>query len=334
MISSPAVILLVALALAYVYLNGVHDSSNMVATVISSRAMGSRAALLMTAAAVFAGPFLLGVGVANTIGSQVIAPETVRLEIVLAALAGAIVWSGVTWVLGIPSSSSHALIGGMIGAALSGAGASSIQIIGLEKVLAALFLSPLAGLFAGFGITRAVFFLARHATPRANGFFKRAQIATSLILAVSYGANDAQKTMGIITLGLVGAGAIDSFGVPDWVKFISAAGLALGSATGGWRLIRTLGGRFFKIKPVDGFCTQAASAMVVFGVSLIGGPVSTTQVVSTAIMGVGAAERINKVRWGVAMDIALAWLVTIPGTAVLAAGFYWVGVRLSPILFR
>lgn len=327
---SPALIMLVVLALLYVYLNGVHDSSNLVATMISSRAMGARTALLMTAIAVFVGPFLLGVAVANTIG-QVIKPEAVQLEMILSALAAAIVWGGATWKIGIPSSSSHALIGGMLGAALAGAGPSAIQISGLQKVLAALFWSPFFGLVAGFVITRMVFFLARNATPRANTLFKLAQIPTSLTLAVSYGANDAQKTMGIITLGLMSAGVLDSFYVPQWVVFVSAAGIALGSATGGWSLIRTLGGKFFKIKPVDGFCAQAASDVVVLGASLAGGPVSTTQVVSTAIMGVGAAERISKVRWGVAKDITLAWLITIPGTAVLAALFYWVGMRISPL---
>lgn len=325
---SANLIALVGLALIYVYLNGVHDSSNLVSTVISSRAMGGRSALMMTAAAVFIGPFLLGVAVANTIGAEMIDPNAISLEIVLAALTSAIVWGVATWILGIPSSSSHALVGGMVGAAWAGAGFASIQLGGLEKVLIALFISPLLGLVAGFVITRLVFFLAWNAHPRINYFFKRAQVATSLFLAIIYGANDAQKTMGIITLGLVTAGWLDTFQVPGWVTFVSALGIALGSATGGWSLIRTLGGGFYRIKPVDGFCAQLASDVVVLGASLVGGPVSTTQVVSTAIMGVGAAERVTKVRWGVARDITLAWVLTIPATALLAAGIYWAGMRV------
>ena len=322
-----ALILLIILAIIFDFLNGIHDSSNIVATMISSRAVRPRTALGLTAAAEFVGPFLFGVAVAKTIGSDVINSETINLTLVMVALLSAILWNLITWFLGIPSSSSHALIGGMIGAAMIGGGLNTVIWTGLQKVLIALFISPLLGLFGGYLFTRLVFFLARSATPRINWLFKRSQLLTAVALAFSHGTNDAQKTMGVITLGLVTAGVLPTFEVPLWVMLISATSLALGTALGGWRLIRTLGGKFYKIKPVDGFCAQATATTIVLGASLLGGPVSTTQVVSSAIIGVGAADRLNKVRWNVAGEILVAWLVTIPATALVAAGIYAIILR-------
>ena len=322
-----ALILLIILAIIFDFLNGIHDSSNIVATMISSRAVSPRTALGLTAAAEFVGPFLFGVAVAKTIGSDVINSETINLTLVMVALLSAILWNLITWFLGIPSSSSHALIGGMIGAAMIGGGLNTVIWTGLQKVLIALFISPLLGLFGGYLFTRLVFFLARSATPRINWLFKRSQLLTAVALAFSHGTNDAQKTMGVITLGLVTAGVLPTFEVPLWVMLISATSLALGTALGGWRLIRTLGGKFYKIKPVDGFCAQATATAIVLGASLLGGPVSTTQVVSSAIIGVGAADRLNKVRWNVAGEILVAWLVTIPATALVAAGIYAIILR-------
>ena len=322
-----ALILLIILAIIFDFLNGIHDSSNIVATMISSRAVSPRTALGLTAAAEFTGPFLFGVAVAKTIGSDVINSETINLTLVMVALLSAILWNLITWFLGIPSSSSHALIGGMIGAAVIGGGVDAVIWTGLQKVLIALFISPLLGLFGGYLFTRLVFFLARSATPRINWLFKRSQLLTAVALAFSHGTNDAQKTMGVITLGLVTAGVLPTFEVPLWVMLISATSLALGTALGGWRLIRTLGGKFYKIKPVDGFCAQATATTIVLGASLLGGPVSTTQVVSSAIIGVGAADRLNKVRWNVAGEILVAWLVTIPATALVAAGIYAIILR-------
>ena len=322
-----ALILLIILAVIFDFLNGIHDSSNIVATMISSRAVSPRTALGLTAAAEFVGPFLFGVAVAKTIGSDVINSETINLTLVMVALLSAILWNLITWFLGIPSSSSHALIGGMIGAAMIGGGLNTVIWTGLQKVLIALFISPLLGLFGGYLFTRLVFFLARSATPRINWLFKRSQLLTAVALAFSHGTNDAQKTMGVITLGLVTAGVLPTFEVPLWVMLISATSLALGTALGGWRLIRTLGGKFYKIKPVDGFCAQATATAIVLGASLLGGPVSTTQVVSSAIIGVGAADRLNKVRWNVAGEILVAWLVTIPATALVAAGIYAIILR-------
>jgi PiT family inorganic phosphate transporter len=321
---SPTLIALIGLALIFDFLNGIHDSSNIVATMISSRAFSPRAALGLAAAAEFSAPFLFGVAVARTIGEDIVEPGTISLEVILAALIAAITWNLLTWWLGIPSSSSHALIGGIIGSVVVGAGLGVIQLAGIEKVLLALFLSPLVGLLGGYLFTKLVYFLVQGASPKINWFFKRSQIISALGLAFSHGSNDAQKTMGIITLGLVSSGVLESFRVPLWVIAVSAGAIALGTLFGGWRLIRTLGGKFYKIQPVHGFSAQTTSALVILSASLLGGPVSTTHVVSTAIMGVGAADRINKVRWGVAGEILVAWLVTIPATALLAAGVYWV----------
>jgi PiT family inorganic phosphate transporter len=326
------IVALIVLAVIFDFLNGFHDSSNIVATMISSRAFRPRVALGVTALAEFTGPFIFGVAVAKTIGHDIVEPGTITVAVIMAALLSAILWNLLTWYLGIPSSSSHALIGGIIGAVAVGAGLEAIQLSGLQKVLLALFISPIIGLMAGFLFTKLVFFLARGASPRINWFFKRSQIVTAVALGLSHGTNDAQKTMGVIALGLVTAGYLADFYVPTWVIALSAGAIALGTALGGWRLIKTLGGKFYKIRPVHGFSSQVTSAGVILGASLVGGPVSTTQVVSSSIMGVGSAERLSKVRWGVAGNIAVAWIVTIPATALVAAGLYWLGVRVTPVL--
>jgi PiT family inorganic phosphate transporter len=326
------IIALIITALIFNFLNGLHDSSNIVATMISSRALSPSAALGITAIAEFAAPFLFGVAVAKTIGQDIVVPGTVTIEVIFAALLSAILWNIFTWFFGIPSSSSHALVGGLIGAVGMGAGLRTLQSNGMEKILIALLISPIIGLGAGYLFTKLVFFLAKGASPRINWFFKRSQILTSLALALSHGTNDAQKTMGIIALALVTTGYLTQFQIPTWVIALSAGAIALGTFCGGWRLIKTLGGRFYKIRPVHGFSTQVTSATVILGAALLGGPVSTTQVVSSAIMGVGSAERLSKVRWGVAGNIAAAWLLTIPATALVAAGLYWAVLRMAPAL--
>jgi len=293
-----SLILMIGLALVYAFLNGIHDSSSIVATMISSRAIQPRAALLLTAVAEFAGPFVFGIAVANTIGRDIANPQSLNLQVIIAALLSAIVWNIITWVLGIPSSSSHALIGGIIGAVAMGAGFHAIQLSGVIKVLAALFVSPILGFFAGYLFAQLVYALSWKATPRINGVFKKLQIITSFGLGLSHGSNDAPKSMGLITLGLLISGNINSFIVPPWVVLAGATAIALGTAVGGWQLIRTLGSKFYRIRPIHGFASQASSAIVILTASLLGGPTSTTQVVSTAIMGVGAAGRVSKVRWG------------------------------------
>jgi PiT family inorganic phosphate transporter len=238
------------------------------------------------------------------------------------ALSSAILWNLLTWYFGWPSSTSHALIGGLIGAVVAAEGFHTIHMAGLDKVLLALFVSPILGLVIGFLVLKTIYFLARGATPKINIFFKRSQVVTSLALALSHGTNDAQKTMGVVAMAMVTTGYAAEFHIPWWVIALSAGAIALGTATGGWRLIKTLGGKFYKIRPVHAFGSQITSASIILGAALLGGPVSTTQVVSSAIMGAGSADRVSKVRWTVARDIAIAWVLTIPVSALAAAGFY------------
>ncbi len=315
--------IVIGLALIFDFLNGVHDSSNIVATMIASRAFRPGTALGLTAVANFFGPFLFGVAVAVTIGEEVAQSTALNLDVLIACLFGAIVWNVLTWVMGIPSSSSHALIGGMVGAVLAGAGFDALKLQGLEKVIIALVTSPILGFLFGFIFTRIIYFLVQNASNGINEFFKRGQLVTALGMAFSHGTNDAQKTMGIITLSLLIGGYIDEFKVPFWVIGLSAGAIALGTALGGWKLIRTLGGKFYKIRPIHSFSTQLTSSFVILSASFLGLPVSTSQVVSSAIIGVGSSERFGKVRWSVAEEIVMAWIITIPASALISAGVYW-----------
>ncbi|MBM4387057.1 MAG: inorganic phosphate transporter [Deltaproteobacteria bacterium] len=309
---------------------------------ISSRAISPPRALLITAICEFIGPFIFGVAVATTIGNEIVSGEMLTIPIIFTALIAAIIWNLATWYLGIPSSSSHALIGGIIGSALmanflsllyAGGVVSTDNLVkvtsilktgGLLKVLGALLFSPLIGFISGFVVLKMIFFFARNAHPGINWFFNKGQVLTSIGLALSHGTNDAQKTMGVITMGLLAAGGISEFKVPFWVVAACASAIALGTALGGWRLIKTIGGKFYKIRPVHGFTAQISSGSVILAASLLGGPVSTTQVVSSTVMGAGSAERFSKVRWGVGRQIATAWILTIPVTALIAGLFYLV----------
>jgi len=320
---SNQLVVVIILALIFEFLNGMRDSSNIVATMIASRAFHPGTALGLTAIAEFLGPFLFGVTVAKTIGSDIVDSHILTLNALAACLLGAVIWNLITWFFGIPSSSSHALIGGLVGAVFVSGGLGAIKVQGLYKVLIALFTSPFIGFVVGFIVLRIIYFLVQNATPRINELFSRGQFFTAVGLAFSHGTNDAQKTMGVITLGLIIAGQLSEFKVPFWVIFLSASTMALGTALGGWRLIRTLGGKFYKIRPVHSFATQMTSAIVILTASLVGLPVSTTQVVSSAIIGVGASERFGKVRWGVVTDILTAWIITIPASALFSAGIYW-----------
>jgi inorganic phosphate transporter, PiT family len=314
-----AFFVLIALALLFNFLDGFNDSSNIVATVISSRAMPPRLALSLVAVAEFCGPFVFGVAVAGTIGKSLIAASAASLTVLVAAIGAACIWDIFVSLAGIPSSSSHALVGGMIGATVIASGFQALLLPGLLKVAIALFISPVIGLGMGYLFTHLIFYLARDADMKANEFFKRAQFVTAFSLGLSHGANDAPKAMGVITLGLIAIKAIPNFQVPLWVIAMGAAAVALGTSIGGWRTIKTLGIGIFKVKPVHGFCTQAASAVVILAADLLGGPVSSTQVIGSALLGVGAAERPNMVRWNVAGQIAIAWLLTIPASAAIAA---------------
>ncbi len=318
----PLLIIFIAIALLFDFLNGFHDSANVVATTIASNAMSPRAALSISALTNFIGPFLFGVAVATTIGTEVVSAEAVTVPTAMAALLSAIVWNLITWWFGIPSSSSHALIGGFVGAALIGFGTSAIQIEGLTKVLLALFISPILGFIFGFIILAIILWIGRGFSPRVNEFFRKGQWITTVTLGLSHGTNDAQKTMGILTFGLVAFGVLDEFVVPTWVIAASASAIALGTALGGWRLIKTMGAGFYRIRAVHAFSSQVAGTIVILGAALVGGPVSTTQVISSTIVGAGSAERVNMVRWGLAGQIAMAWLLTIPATFILGAVFY------------
>jgi len=319
---SPEAILLVLIALVFGFYNGLHDSSNVVATVISTRAMRPRLALWMAAIANGVGPLLFGVAVAETIGHEVVAERAVTLPVVYAALLAAILWNVITLKLGIPSSTSHALIGGMVGPVVAGYGTGAILTSGLLKVLLTLFLSPFLGMIAGYWIIKLCFFLARGASPRVNVWFQRGQIVTAATLALSHGTNDAQKTMGIIALGLMATGHMATFSIPLWVILASAVAMGAGTLFGGWSLIRTLGAGFYRLRPVHGFSAQMASSAVILGAALMGGPVSTTHVVSSAIVGAGSAERVQKVRLGVVNQIVVSWFLTIPAAAALGALLY------------
>ncbi len=316
-------LVVIVLAMLFGFFNGMRDSSSIVATMISSRAFHPRAALGVTALAEFVGPFLFGTGVARTIGGDIVQSEVLTLQVLISCLLGALLWSLITWILSIPSSSSHALAGGLVGSVAISAGWGAIKLGGLYKVLLALFVLPLVGFLVGFIILRLIYSLAYGASPAINDFFKSGQLLTAVALAVSHGTNDAQKTMGIITLGLIIGRQIDQFSVPFWTILVSAAVMSLGTLFGGWRLIRTLGGKFYKIRPVHSFAIQLSSAIIVLAASVTGLPASTTQVVSSSIIGVGSSERLGKVRWGVADDILTAWVVTIPASALFSAGIYW-----------
>jgi PiT family inorganic phosphate transporter len=268
------------------------------------------------------GPFLFGVAVATTIGTEVVSEEAMTVPTAMAALLSAIIWNLVTWWFGIPSSSSHALIGGFVGAAVVGFGIESLQIEGLTKVLLALFLSPILGFVIGYFVMGFFLLIGHMLSPKVNEFFRRGQWITTVTLGLSHGTNDAQKTMGIMTFGLVAFGILAEFEVPTWVIIASATAISLGTVFGGWRLIRTMGAGFYRIRPVHAFSSQISSTIVILGAALLGGPVSTTQVISSTIVGAGSAERANMVRWGLARQIATAWLITIPTTMILGGVIY------------
>jgi inorganic phosphate transporter, PiT family len=317
-----AVFIILTLAAVFGILSGYRDSANIVATMISSRAIGPQRALFVAALSSAIGPFIFGLSVATTIGRDFISPSIASLPVVMAALIAAIVWNTITAWLGIPSSSMHALVGGLFGAAIVAGGWDAINPAGLGKILLSLLISPFLGLISGYIIMKLILLLAANASPRINSVFKRGQLITVVLLGLSYGANDGQKTIGAMTIGLIAAGSLTSFQIPIEIVLLGAASIALGMSIGGWRLIRTLGGRFYTVRPVHAFSEQLASTIVVLGAAAIGGPVSTSQVVSTSIMGTGGAERLSKVRWPAANSIVLAWILTLPTSAALAAGIF------------
>ncbi len=317
-------IFVVLLIFGYGYLDGVLVSASIVSTTISSRALNSQKAFWLAAVSVFVGPFLLGTAVANTIGAQLIAPEATTLPVIGAGLIGAMLWSLFALWRGLPVSISQALIGGLIGAAWTGFGQQAILAQGLTKTLLALFISPVLGLLVSFILVKLTYWTCRSATPRLNVWLKRAQVFLTVLKAISFSANDSQKSMGVLVLVLVASGSMKAFEVPLWVVAFSAAALGLGTLVGSWRLIHTMGGKFYKIRPVHGFGADLASDLILFGAAILGGPVSGSQIVTTAIVGAGSADRIQKVRWGVLRDIFTAWLLTIPLSGLVSALSYLV----------
>ena len=325
-------LVVLGLAIAFDYINGFHDTANAIATSVSTRALKPAYAIAMSATANFFGA-LTGTAVAETVGAGLvnIQPNIDGQVVIAAALIGAIAWNLLTWRLGIPSSSSHALIGGLLGAVLAATGFGAWQMTGiLNKVLIPLVGSPVVGFAVGLLLMALLFNIFRRAHPgRLNGVFRRLQVLSAAYMAFSHGSNDGQKTMGIMTLALVTAGVLDSFEVPLWVIVTAATAISLGTAAGGWRIIKTMGTKVVKLDPVHGFAAETTAATVIFGASQLGMPVSTTHVISSAIMGVGSSDRFKTVRWAVARSIVTAWVLTLPASGLVAAIAYLV---LNPIL--
>jgi len=319
-------IIVVVLALTFDFINGFHDTANAIATCVSTRAMPPRAAILMAAVLNFVGA-LYSTGVAKTIAKDIVNPAEVTTQVMIAALIGAIVWNILTWYFGIPSSSSHAIIGGVMGAGIAKAGFGIIQVAGVLKIVLALVTSPLIGMGLGFVIMKTLYWLFGDLPPgKVNRGFHRLQIFSAALLSFNHGSNDAQKAMGIITLALVAAGMQSALDVPTWVKVSCATAMGLGTAMGGWRIIRTLGVKIFKLEPIHGFAENLSSSLVIYTATAFPGlhlPVSTTHIVSGSIMGVGAAKRIRAVRWGVAQQMLLAWILTIPCSATVSLLSYY-----------
>ena len=329
----PLLILVVLVALVFDFTNGAHDCANAIATVVSTKALSPRTAVLAAAGLNLLGA-LLGEEVAVTLGAGIVNPDAVAGSHILvpAALVGAIVWNLLTWRYGIPSSSSHALIGGLIGAALAHAGTSSLNGMSiLKKVVVPLICSPLAGFFMGFlvmGLITLLLFRANRG--KVNKAFYRLQILSSAFMATSHGLNDAQKTMGVITLALLLFGHIETVHVPLWVKIACALAMGAGTAVGGWKIIRTMGHRIFKLEPVHGFAAESSAALVITGASMFGAPISTTHTITACIFGVGSTKRLSAVRWGVAGNLLVAWILTLPASALVAGLSFYLLHLLAP----
>jgi inorganic phosphate transporter, PiT family len=316
-----SLVVVILLAVAFDYINGFHDTANAIATSVATRALRPRHAILMATAFNFIGAFA-GTAVAKTIGAGLVDETTTTQAVVAAALIGAITWNLITWYLGLPSSSSHALIGGLLGATIVAAGFGALKLDGLfNKVLVPMVSSPVIGFTGAFLLMLAIYWIFRNAKrkPMARRF-RRLQVISAGYMAFSHGSNDAQKTMGIITLALFAAGAIPTIDVPFWVIVVSATAISLGTAVGGWRIMATMGHRVVDLEPVHGFAAETTAATVILGAAQFGAPVSTTHVISSAIMGVGSARGPKGVRWGVARRILLAWIITIPAAGLVAAG--------------
>ncbi len=318
------IIFLVFLALAFDFLNGFHDSANSIATIVSTRVLSPRLAVLWAAFFNFIAIFFFGLHVANTIGKGIIDISIVDTQVIFGTLMAACIWNLITWYFGLPTSSSHALIGGLIGAGLAKAGFEALVWSGILRTATFIIISPILGLFLGVVIGIIVYQLFRRSTPsKVDHVFKKGQLVSAALYSLGHGGNDAQKTMGIIASLLFSAGLLgDKFYVPMWVIIACYAAIALGTMFGGWRIVKTMGQKVAKLRPVDGFCAETGAACTLFLSSSFGIPVSTTHTITGAIMGVGSVRRISAVRWGVAGRIVWAWILTIPCSATISAVMY------------
>ena len=318
------IFVVIILALVFDFINGFHDTANAIATSVSTRALNPNHATIMAACLNFLGA-MVSTGVAKTIGGDIVSfPGLIDEKVIIAALTGAIFWNLLTWRLGLPSSSSHALIGGLIGAVLISVGVEGLNWHGIGKIILALILSPAIAFVTGIVVMNIIFRVFERYSPHVlNDKFRKLQVVSAAMIAFSNGSNDAQKSMGIITLALFSGGFISEFEVPTYVKVMCALAMAMGTATGGWRIIKTVGGKIFKLEPPSGFAADLNSSSVVFSATLLNLPVSTTHVVSGSIMGVGTAKRINAVHWNVAQQMVKAWGITIPITAAIGASAFF-----------
>jgi len=328
--SFEVLVFLIVVALAFDFMNGFHDAANSIATVVSTRVLKPHQAVLLAAAFNFIALFVFHLKVATTVGKGIIDPEIIDHYVVFGALSGAIAWNLITWYYGIPSSSSHALIGGLIGAALAKAGAWALVPSGILKTVAFIFISPVVGFLFGGLLMFIVSALFMRSTPqRVDRWFRRLQLVSASLYSLGHGGNDAQKTAGIIWMLLIAAGTLGpAEPIPLWVVTACYITIALGTAFGGWRIVKTMGQRITKLKPVGGFCAETGGAMMLFIATTLGIPVSTTHTITGAIVGVGSMRKFSAVRWGVAGDIVWAWILTIPCSAFIAAIAWWLAWRV------
>ena len=331
-ISLGVIVLLVAVALIFDFMNGFHDAANSIATVVSTRVLKPYQAVMWAAFFNFAALFVFHLKVATTVGQGIIDASVVDHHIIFGALVGAIVWNIITWYYGLPSSSSHALIGGLIGAAVAKSGFWALQSAGIYKTLVFIVISPTLGFFLAGILMVAVSWICRRSTPaKVDRWFRRLQLLSAAMYSLGHGGNDAQKTMGIILMLLIAAGITGPKDpVPMWVIISCYAAISLGTLLGGWRIVRTMGQKITKLKPVGGFCAETGGALTLFLATSLGIPVSTTHTITGSIVGVGSAQSVSAVRWGVAGNIVLAWVLTIPCSATIAAITWWLSLSLFP----
>jgi PiT family inorganic phosphate transporter len=306
-------------AFVFDYLNGFHDAANSIATVVSTRVLRPFYAVLWAATFNFVAVFVFGVHVANTVG-RFIKVESATNEVILSALIGAIAWNLLTWWLGLPTSSSHALIGGLAGAAIVAAGTGSLVLSSLTKIAVFIVLAPVIGLVLGVVARNLINAIFRRSSPKTTAhLFRRLQLVSAALYSLGHGTNDAQKTMGVVGLILFTNGYLPEFGIPTWVKVMAGVAISLGTMSGGWRIVKTMGMKITRLQPVDGFCAETAAAVSLFGATAAGVPVSTTHTITGAIVGVGSTRRVSAVRWGVTFGVMWAWVLTIPGSGLVAA---------------